>query len=205
MQHSPCRDWEPGTGRCILETYMRLFTAVEIPDEVRNRLDRLVTHLRPNAHVKWSPVYNLHITLKFIGEWPAEEFEKLQQGLKTLPTRPAVAIDVRGLGWFPNPHQPRVFWAGVHAGPELAQLAADVDAALTPLGVAKEERPFSPHLTLARIKQPTPLQGLRQAVADLEAVDFGAFEASSFFLYRSQPGPAGSIYTKLSEYPFLSR
>jgi len=181
---------------------MRLFTAIEIPEDVRNHLERLITHLRPCAHVKWSPVYNLHVTLKFIGDWPEENLEKLQAALATVAPRPPLEIDVRGVGWFPNAHHPRVFWAGVEAGPDLKTLAHDIDTALAPLGVVPDEREFSPHLTLARIKQPTPLDAMREAVADLKSVDFGAFSADCFCLYRSQPGAIGSIYTKLSEYPF---
>ena len=70
-----------------------------------------------------------------------------------------------------------------------------------PLGIATEERPYNAHLTLARIKEPAPLQALRNAIAQLESVDYGSFPVDRFYLYRSQPGQAGSIYTKLSEYP----
>jgi|SRR5579871_2216171 len=184
---------------------MRLFTAIDISDDVRNHLERLLTHLRPAAHLKWSPIYNLHITMKFIGEWPESELDQLKIALSCVPKRAAFSIDVRGLGWFPNPHHPRVFWAGVQAGPALEELAHAIEAALVPLGVPNEDRDFSPHLTLARIKQPVPLQTLRQAVTDMESVDFGAFTATSFSLYRSQPGSAGSIYTKLSEYSFVAQ
>src|SRR5271165_3982164 len=183
---------------------MRLFTAIEIPEDVRTRLERLIAHLRPTAHVKWSPVYNLHITLKFIGEWPADDLEKLQAALSLVAPRPPLPIDVRGVGWFPNPYHPRVFWAGIVGTPALPALAADIESALQPLGLAKDEREFSPHLTLARIKQPAPMDSLRQAVCDLESVDFGDFMADRFCLYRSQPGSAGSIYTKLTEYPFTA-
>jgi 2'-5' RNA ligase len=183
---------------------MRLFTAIEIPDEIRDRLERLITHLRPTAHVKWSPVYNLHITLKFIGEWPADDLEKLQSALTQVAPRQPLEIDVRSVGWFPNPYHPRVFWAGVTGGHGLPALAADIESVLQPLGIAKDEREFSPHLTLARIKQPAPLDSLRQAVCDLESVEFGTFPADRFCLYRSQPGQAGSIYTKLSEFPLAT-
>jgi 2'-5' RNA ligase len=184
---------------------MRLFTAIEISEDVRTRLERLIAHLRPTAHVKWSPVYNLHITLKFIGEWPADDLEKLQCTLAQVAPRAPLPIDVRGVGWFPNPYHPRVFWAGIAGPPELPALASDIETTLLPLGVVKDERDFSPHLTLARIKQPTPMDSLRQAVTDLESVDFGAFLADRFCLYRSQPGSAGSVYTKLSEYPFTTK
>jgi RNA 2',3'-cyclic 3'-phosphodiesterase len=181
---------------------MRLFTGIDLPDDVREKLERLLIHLRPCAHLKWSPVYNLHVTLKFIGEWPQEKLPQLEAALGAVTARDPIAAEVKGLGWFPNPHYPRVFWAGVQGGDALPALVKDIDAALAPLGIRTEDRAFNAHLTLARIKEPAPLQALRSAIAALESVEFGAFRVSRFYLYRSQPGPAGSIYTKLSEYPF---
>ncbi len=181
---------------------MRLFTGIDLPEDVRERLERLLMHLRPAAHLKWSPVYNLHITLKFIGEWPEEKLPQLETALRSIPGRPAIPIEVKNLGWFPNAHHPRVFWVAVHGGQALPVLVQDTETALEPLGIAKEARGFTAHLTLARIKDPVPLQPLRGAIEKLESVEFGSFVADRYYLYRSQPGSAGSIYTKLSEYPF---
>lgn len=181
---------------------MRLFTGIDLPEPVRERLERLLMHLRPAAHLKWSPVYNLHLTLKFIGEWLEDKLPQLQEALRSLPQRPPIAAEVKTLGWFPNPHHPRVFWVGLHAGEGLNELVRDTEAALQPLGIPKDDRAFTAHLTLARIKDPVPLEPLRKAIAQLESVEFGSFTADRFYLYRSQPGSAGSIYTKLSEYRF---
>lgn len=181
---------------------MRLFTGIDLPENVREKLERLLMHLRPCAHLKWSPVYNLHVTLKFIGEWPEQKLPQLDAALRSLVPRDPVPAEVKGLGWYPNAHHPRVFWVGVQAGEGLEKLVKDIDAATTPLGIPPEDRPFTAHLTLARIKEPAPLQALRSTIAQLESVEFGAFEVDRFHLFRSQPGPAGSIYTKLSEYPF---
>jgi 2'-5' RNA ligase len=181
---------------------MRLFTAITLPQDVIAALTRLIDQLRPAARIHWSPASNLHITTKFIGEWPQERLGELTAALESLPAREPIPIEVRGLGFFPNPHSPRVFWAAVHAGPELAALARLTDQALERLGVPAEKRPFSPHLTLARIKEPVPLQALRQAIASLPTTDFGAFTAGRFHLYLSQLNPGGSVYTKLSDYPF---
>ncbi|HMD49668.1 MAG TPA: RNA 2',3'-cyclic phosphodiesterase [Bryobacteraceae bacterium] len=181
---------------------MRLFTGIDLSEEIRERLERLLMHLRPAAHLKWSPVYNLHLTLKFIGEWPEQKLPQLEEALRSLPPRAPFQADVKGVGWYPNPHHPRVFWVGVLGGEPLASLVHDVEAVLAPLGIAKEDREFSAHLTLARIKDPVPLQPLREAIAHLESVEFGSFRTDRFYLYRSQPGSAGSIYTKLSEFPF---
>jgi 2'-5' RNA ligase len=94
-----------------------------------------------------------------------------------------------------------VFWAGIRASPTVAELASSLDTACAELGIAPETRPFAPHLTLARIKEMVPLAGLRRAIAELDLHDFGAFSPTSFFLYMSEPGPSGSIYTPLHEFP----
>jgi len=180
---------------------MRLFTGIDLREDVRERLERLLMHLRPCAHLKWSPVYNLHVTLKFIGEWPEDQLPQLETALRSLPPRDPIPAEVKGFGWYPNPHHPRVFWVGVQGGVTLTALARDIDVALSPLGIKSEDRPFNAHLTLARIKEPAPLHALRTTIAQLESVEYGAFPVDRFYLYRSQPGSAGSIYTKLSEYP----
>lgn len=181
---------------------MRLFTGIELPSETKTRLTRLLDTLRPAARIKWSPVENLHITTKFIGEWPDERVEELTTALHALPSRPKLHIAVRNLGWFPNPSSPRVFWAGVNAGPGLAELARDTERSLERLGVPVEGRPFSPHLTLARIKEPVSLTALRAALAEFANPDFGQFMADRFFLYRSTLKPGGSEYCKIAEFLF---
>ncbi|MBV8817561.1 MAG: RNA 2',3'-cyclic phosphodiesterase [Acidobacteriaceae bacterium] len=181
---------------------MRLFTGIDLPESILERLERLLVHFRATAHLKWSPVYNLHITTKFIGEWPEEKLEVLKQAFTGIPHLQPVPISVEGFGWFPNPHRPNVFFVGVHGGEPLKTLFDATEIVLEPLGIAKEKRPFSPHLTLARIKEPTPLEGIRQAIAHSESTAFGSFEAREFHLYLSKPGAAGSVYTKLSTFPF---
>lgn len=181
---------------------MRLFTGIELPAEIKTRLTRLLDALRPTARIKWSAVGNLHVTTKFIGEWPDERLDELVAALLSLPSRELIHIAVRNLGWFPNPNSPRVFWAGVNAGPGLAELARETERNLERLGVPVEGRPFSPHLTLARIKDPVSLAPLRSAVETLANPDFGQFTADRFFLYRSTLKPTGSEYQKIAEFPF---
>jgi 2'-5' RNA ligase len=161
---------------------MRLFTGIDLREDVRERLERLLMHLRPCAHLKWSPVYNLHVTLKFIGEWAEDKLPGLETALRSLPPRDPIPAEVKGFGWYPNPHHPRVFWVGVQGGEGLTALAKDIDSALGPLGIPREERPFNAHLTLARIKEPAPLQALRTTIAQLESVEYGAFPVDRFYL-----------------------
>ncbi|MGE5645506.1 MAG: RNA 2',3'-cyclic phosphodiesterase [Acidobacteriota bacterium] len=181
---------------------MRLFTAVDLPDDVVSALTRLIGALRPKARIRWSPAENLHITTKFIGEWPEARLGELKSALSGLGPREPIPIGIRGLGFFPNPNSPRVFWAAIEASPALADLARATEAALERLGIEAEKRAFSPHLTLARIKEPVPMQPLKQAIAELPSLEFGAFTADRFHLYLSKLAPSGSVYTKLAEFPF---
>ena len=183
---------------------MRLFTAIELPEEVLLRLERLVCSLRPEAQIKWSPLDNLHITTKFIGEWPEARLEELDTALGTLPARNPFTIEIKKLGWFPNERAPRVVWAGAEGGDALPRLAQDTEERLRTLGAPRENRSYSPHLTLARIKNPTPLQQLRSRMLEIQDFSFGSFTAEGFVLYRSDPGSNSSIYRKLREYRFES-
>jgi 2'-5' RNA ligase len=180
---------------------MRLFVGLDIPAEVTGSLDRLINQLRPTAKVNWSRAANLHITTKFIGEWPAERLPEMKQALAAIPRQSAIDIEVQGIGWLPNPHHPKVFFAAIHSSPLLPCLAAETDSATAALGVPTENRPFSPHLTLARIKPPVDLSGVRRAIASLPQLDFGRFTADRFFLYLSELHPSGSVYSKLAEFP----
>ena len=179
---------------------MRLFTGIDLPEHVHDKLERFLGALRPTAHLIWSPVYNLHITTKFIGEWPEEKLGEVTVALRGLPASAPFRIDLREVGWYPGPQSPRVFWAGVHGGPALAKLAKSTDDALVPLGITRETRVYSPHLTLARIRRPVPLQAMRTAIARLDPPDFGSFESGRFYLYESRAGSAGTVYSKIAEF-----
>jgi RNA 2',3'-cyclic 3'-phosphodiesterase len=179
---------------------MRLFVGLDLPAELVRNLEALLDTLRPAAAIQWSPPANLHITTKFIGPWSEERLPELNAALAAIPSRPAIHVHIREVGFFPNPRSPRIFWCGIDA-PGLDSLAADTDRATASLGVESEKRAFSPHLTLARIKERLDLAPLNDKIAALPSLDFGAFDARSFFLYLSKPGPKGSVYTKLSEFP----
>jgi RNA 2',3'-cyclic 3'-phosphodiesterase len=181
---------------------MRLFTGIALPADVTDKLDRLVRGLRPAARIKWSPVKNLHITTKFIGEWPEERLGELKTTLGELPVRDQLRIGVGGLGWFPNERSPRVLWAGIEAPQGLHELARETQEALAGIGVEIEKRRYSPHLTLARIKTPTDLKPLRLAIENLASTEFGEFTAPAFHLYLSESQAGGPIYTSLAEFAF---
>ena len=178
---------------------MRLFVAVEIPQEVKTTLEGFLKPLRATAKLSWSRLDNLHITTQFIGEWPEARLDEIERALAGVPARGAIDIAVKGIGWFPNERRPRVLWAGIGGGEPLRALAQATGEGLAKAGVAIEERAFTPHLTLARIREPLLLGALREAIESspfARDFAFGAFRAGTFYLYLS----SGGRYTQLAGY-----
>jgi 2'-5' RNA ligase len=196
---------------------MRLFIALDIDDEIRGRIARFVEGVSGFApEARWVRAESLHVTLKFIGEQPEARVDEIKRALRTIVAS-EFAMQFRGHGFFPTAKAARVFWVGIEAGSELAALAAAVDQETARLGVPKEERAFSPHLTLARggargtrssgsprwSKGDGPnhaFQHLQEKLADRPAPEFGTMTAREFFLYQSQLSPHGSRYTKLARF-----
>jgi len=125
----------------------------------------------------------------------------LKRALGGVAPRTPFPIRIRNLGFYPNPHSPRVLFAAIEAPPDLPALARDIDQALAAIGVPGEQKAYNPHMTLARIKETVKLQKLQAAIAELPSLEFGDFEANRFYLYLSRMQPPASVYTKLSEFP----
>ena len=192
---------------------MRLFVALDIPQEVRDSLAALRACLEPLSRAaRWVRIEGAHITLKFIGEVSDERAAGIRATLAGILTGtprfapPFTTIHLRfaGLGFFPNEGRPRVLWAGIEAGPELGQLAEAIDGALVPFGVPAETREFRPHLTLARFESPAGIERLRAAAAESATAEFGRAAIDAFHLYRSILKRSGAEYTRLATYPFSS-
>ena len=184
---------------------MRLFVAMDISDCVRSSLAALSAKLRGACqNARWPRIEGLHVTLKFIGETQAEKTEMIRTALAAIPFRAPFSINFRGLGFFPNARRPRVLWAGIESSPDLFELAAAVDAALHPLGIPREERAFTPHLTLARFSTPRGLESLHAAIEKAGTVDFGTITAKEFHLYQSVLKPGGAEYTRLATFSFAT-
>ena len=126
--------------------------------------------------------------------------ERISSALSAIPGRSPFPIIFRGVGFFPNARRPRVLWAGVEGGAPLADLATAVDTSLATLGIAREERAFSPHLTLARFDTPRGLQALHAAIEKSGPLDFGSATAGNFHLYQSILKRGGAEYTRLATY-----
>jgi len=190
---------------------MRLFIALDIDEAIRERITRFVegvTGFAPDA--RWMKPESLHVTLKFIGEQPEAAVDRIKNALETIAIEPA-EIHFGGYGFFPTAKSPRVFWIGIEAGPQLAALAAAIDGRTASLGIPKEARAFSPHLTLARgsggsgsprrLKADAPnrtFQRLQEKLSTRPTPEFGTMTPREFFLYHSQLSPKGSKYAKLA-------
>jgi 2'-5' RNA ligase len=164
---------------------------------------------RAVPNVKWVATESLHVTLKFVGEFPEPDLGEIKHVLSHV-SGPPFQLSFRQAGFF-TPRSPRVFWVGIEAGPELKALALAVDQALEPLGIAREERAFTPHLTLAREGSGRPqgarsdrnkpkMYELKAKVETMPVPDFGTMLARQYFLYQSKLSPKGAQYTKLERF-----
>ena len=180
---------------------MRLFVAIELTEEARQALQAVVDELRPRLALRWAPAENWHLTLKFIGDWPAERRGGIVSALRSVRADAAVPFVVEGLGVLPNMRSPRVFWAGLRHGKDLPGLAAGVEEALAALGVERERRALKPHITLGRVKTKIRPADLQRAIDDYQ-IQFGSVTADRFALFQSELRPAGAAYRKLEEFVF---
>ena len=142
----------------------------------------------------------VHITLKFIGETPEDRAEAIRAALNTVRIPGPIELQFGGLGFFPSARRPRVLWAGVSAGTALRDLAAAIDGQMESLGVPREIREFSPHITLARFDSAKGLEALRAAVEQLGTPQFGHSSERQFYLYQSVLKQGGAEYTRLASY-----
>ena len=184
---------------------MRVFVALDIPDDVRREIAEFAAKLKgawPQA--RWTRVEGMHVTLKFIGEASPEKVERIRAALAEVRSSGNVEMNFRGVGFFPNDRRPRVFWVGIEATPNLGELAAEVEGRMEVLGLPREQRPFRPHLTLARFHPGDKLNGLAASLAPLGPFEFGATRTGELHLYQSQLRPQGAIYTRLATYSFVS-
>lgn len=186
---------------------VRLFVAVNLPPALRDALFADTEPLRRalGRAVSWTAAQNLHLTLRFLGEQPAERVRDVGAALSGACARlPAHTLALGGLGAFPELQRPRVLWLGVEANPALSLLYNAVDGALAALDIPREARAFHPHLTLGRVRPgavppPAALEPFAAALAALAArVDA---EVRSVELMGSELAPGGSRYTVLRSVP----
>lgn len=197
---------------------MRIFVALDIDDAVRQAISRFLDGVREFApDARWVRPESLHITLKFIGEQPDDAVERVKHALSTIEGAP-LRIQFRGFGFFPTVPSARVFWLGMESGPELADLATKIDKAMEALGIEREQRAYSPHLTLARGEGRSGAPGrkksdkpnkvfarLQEQLEKMGTFELGTMTAREFFLYQSKLQRSGAQYTKIARYELSGR
>lgn len=184
---------------------MRLFVALELPDQARAAAAGVIAELKAaGVDVKWVRPENLHLTLKFLGEAPDDAAPSLGDALESaLAGLAAPQLGLAGCGAFPRPSSPNVIWLGLAGETRaLAELAGAVEDALGPLGFPPEERPFTAHLTLGRVRRgrgspQAPPAPLARAIAGLAGWQGPAFAGGTVALMQSNLTPAGPIYRPL--------
>lgn len=177
-------------------TRSRLFAALPLPDGVRETLAGYLERCAELApEQRWAPPANLHLTLYFLGWVEADPMARVTAALAGVRRAP-FRLRIGGLGRFGAAARPRVLWVDVLAGRDaLGALAAEVALACRRAGVVGDERPYNPHLTLCRVRRGTRLPALP------EPDPLPAWEARSFTLFQSRPGPRGAVYLPVQEYP----
>ena len=183
---------------------IRCFIAINLPETVKNHIAEIISDLRKTgADVKWVPAGNVHITLKFLGSSDETVIPELKERLsKKLSHYNAFYIKIAGIGCFPSEKRPRVIWIGMEASEILKSVQKDIDLELETFGFAPEDRPFSPHLTIGRVRSPKRLPELMRRCADVKATELGAIEVTSIHIMKSELKPAGAAYSSLAEIPF---
>ncbi len=181
---------------------MRAFIAIDLPDSLHAALRETQQTFRSAApDARWTRPEGIHLTLKFLGEISDAQVKQVVESLAQIGKFEPFRVDVQGFGFFPQARRARVFWVGVEAPPALAELAARVEREMEKAGFPREDRAFTPHLTLARFQVPRPQPELEAAVARQETTSLGGFEASEFFLFESKLSPQGAQYRKVMRFP----
>ena len=185
---------------------IRSFIAIELPPEVKSNISEVQAKIKSSRHnfIKWVSPQSIHLTLKFLGNINSQIVSNISGAIKDASSEvSSFSIEIGGLGVFPNNNRPRVLWLGIGGEVEkLIDLQRRIDDALMVFGFQKEKRPFSPHITLARV---------RDNATNSERSDFGGLiarthsevkstvEIKSISLMRSQLWPTGAVYTRLAE------
>jgi 2'-5' RNA ligase len=182
---------------------VRLFVALDLSNSVRDAIAQFSEKLRvefPSA--RWTRIEGIHVTLKFIGEVSNERAAGIDDALSEVDSDAPIEMKIRGAGFFPDERRPRVFWIGIDATPNLAEITAQIETSLEALGVARESREFKPHLTVARISESRGIEKLHDALSRCGSVDFGAVRTNEMHLYRSELGRGGAKYSRLKTFAF---
>lgn len=188
------------------EKIIRAFLAIDPPTELLGGIGRIQERLQRmiRGELRWVRPEAIHLTLKFFGDIPESAIADITAAVEPAAAAEApMTFSIGGAGVFPDQRRPRVLWLGMEGDvPRLLRFQRKIEEELGLAGFPAEERPFRPHLTLARIKSSRGLTGLERALEKSEGYAAGQFTAPGLGLIRSELTPRGAIYTKLKWFPF---
>jgi 2'-5' RNA ligase len=183
---------------------IRAFIAIDLSAEIQQRLEEVSNNykkLLEKIPIRWVPVCNIHLTLKFLGEVSISNLDLLTDMIHTeISNHHQFDISVGRTGAFPNNRQPRIIWIGIEAPQELALVQSGIEAATTRLGYMREDRAFSPHLTLGRVSRNATMQEIKTISQTFDKIRVGFLGATcvdQVHLYQSDLSPSGAKYKKL--------
>jgi 2'-5' RNA ligase len=180
--------------------FMRMFISIEVPEAVKKELAVAQGRLRvAGADASWTRAEGMHLTMKFLGEVTDQQVPEIMSSLrKAAEGTGPLGLSVSGVGTFPNPKNARVVWIGL-AGDivQLTRLQVAVENAMVLLGMAREERKFTPHLTLGRIKYIRFHDRWIKTLEEIRDISLPGFEVTSVSLMKSELKPAGAVYTEM--------
>lgn len=189
------------------ETF-RLFIALELPPAVQSALEtplQTIQSIPGSKAVRWTPLKNIHLTLKFLGDTPDTQVDEIQAAIESAGKDiPALDLTIQGIGVFPNPKRPRIVWLGLEDhSKQLKMLQRNIEQQMELLGFAPEQRSFSPHLTVGRVKKNadwSAVAKLGEAIAQIDAGINIDWPCEAISLVKSDLRPTGPIYTSLYHY-----
>jgi 2'-5' RNA ligase len=188
---------------------IRAFIAIDLPSDIQEGLAKLSAQLKDEIggkSVRWIPIPNIHLTIKFLGDVSENNLDVLKEIIcAEVRLQKPMEISVGRLGAFPKERHPRVIWVGVEAPDELISLQRGIETCTTKIGYPEDKRPFFPHLTIGRVSRNAPSADVRKIgnIISSNKVGFlGAASLQEIHFYKSELLPGGAEYTKLFTAPF---
>jgi len=186
------------------EKNIRAFLAIEPPEDILQKISGLQEKLKREIRgkISWAKPPGQHLTLKFFGDISQDDVNNICAAVqKQTVSEPPLNLKIEKLGVFPDDRRPRVLWCGVTGDAEkLITLQKKLDGDFAAIGFPAEERPFRPHLTLARIKDWRDLMGMNEALVKYGTFTAGEFVCKELILFQSKLSAQGAVYTKLAEF-----
>ncbi|BCB96540.1 RNA 2',3'-cyclic phosphodiesterase [Dissulfurispira thermophila] len=186
--------------------FIRCFIAIDMSENIKNAIADVIKKCGLTLKgVRWVLVENIHLTLKFLGDVEEDLIPEIEKELASICKRHNVfKINIRGAGAFPNFKYPNVLWIGIDQSEELKGLYEDIEKSMSALGFEREDRRFSPHLTIGRVKDRKGIESVIKELYTFKDTFFGSIEVNEVLLMRSVLKPTGAEYSKIADFKLSS-